>query len=174
MSYCIYCIEYVTLYLSHCICHIVHLSLCICHIVSITLYLSYCIYHTAFYSSPFSQRSKTRLQIHERIRDGILPKRHEHACVRKRTVNYCNLRGTTVVSVFLLAVTQCVHLCQPIGIQRQPLSLSSLKQQQFTALFGRLRKNLWKSPQICRLSLRYVEEMFQIINNVDSHSKKIR
>ena len=42
----------------------------------------------------------------------------------KRAVNYCHFRGTTVVSVFLLDVTQCVHLCYPI-VQRLPLSLSN-------------------------------------------------
>ena len=30
--------------------------------------------------------------------------------LEKVAVKYCRLRGTTVVSVFLLAVTQCVYL----------------------------------------------------------------
>ena len=36
--------------------------------------------------------------------------------------------------------------------------------------FGRLRKDLWKSPQICTLNWRNVEKMFQMINNVDCRS----
>ena len=43
----------------------------------------------------------------------------------KGAVNYCHLIGTAIVSIFLLLVTKCIHLCQPIGIQRQPLSLSN-------------------------------------------------
>ena len=41
------------------------------------------------------------------------------------TVKYCCLRRTGGFSVILLVVIQRVHLCYPIGIQRQPLPLSN-------------------------------------------------
>ena len=48
----IYCIAFVTLYLSHCICHIpfsiLPLSNCICHIPFVALHLSHSICHTSF------------------------------------------------------------------------------------------------------------------------------
>ena len=58
-------------------------------------------------------------------------KRKKYVCIlegnwKKGAVKYCHLKGTTVVSVFLLTVTQCVDLCQLIGIQRQLLSLSNV------------------------------------------------
>ena len=31
--------------------------------------------------------------------------------IEKRAVKHCHLRGTRIVSVFLMAVTLCLHLC---------------------------------------------------------------
>ena len=53
--------------------------------------------------------------------------------------------------------------CQRWNIAPAPRACSRKK-------IGRLRKNLWKSLQIYKLNWRYVEKMFQMINNVDCHS----
>ena len=61
--------------------------------------------------------------------------------------------------ICLTNISRCIF--QRWNIARAPRAYSRKK-------FGRLRKNLWKSPWIFCFNWRNVEKIFQMINNVDN------